>query len=305
MRFLTSLSFFLGFIPVVYAQNTPLVFSDEEIGAFDTEKTLSENLKEEKEKSSGDVNDRTWLDELTKKREKLLEGLPDKDDTPQLQSGDSLREIVKNKKATSSIKVGSNASVFDISGVMLRMSVIQAEAALKKRGYDKISQGMQIPNFIKWRNEEKCRNSGVYGYERLANCVTKLSKTQGAEFIEVAKYKNKKTTEEIEIYMTSNFTKNKIYRILYSTEVPSIKGNSNKALYLRKVKIYEFWRKISEKYGPPDDETEVTWGMGEGKPFLKAKTGFLLLEDSMLQELDWTRMSREDQKFLNTNLYNF
>ena len=38
---------------------------------------------------------------------------------------------------------------------------------------------------------------------------------------------------------------------------------------------------------------------------MKAATGFLLLEDPMLKELDYTRMSREDQKYMNTNLYNF
>ena len=30
-----------------------------------------------------------------------------------------------------------------------------------------------------------------------------------------------------------------------------------------------------------------------------------MLEDPMLRELDYTRMSREDAKFMNTNLYNF
>lgn len=45
--------------------------------------------------------------------------------------------------------------------------------------------------------------------------------------------------------------------------------------------------------------------MGGNKPYLKAKTGFLLLEDPMLRELDYTRMSREDQRYMNTDLYSF
>ena len=63
----------------------------------------------------------------------------------------------------------SNAAVFDISGVMLRMSYKQAEDALLKRGYKKSMQKMDVPNFIRWRNEEKCRNQGVIGYELIEN----------------------------------------------------------------------------------------------------------------------------------------
>ena len=47
----------------------------------------------------------------------------------------------------------SNASVFDISGLMLRMNLPQAEATMLKRGFKKVSQKFEIPNFIKWRFE--------------------------------------------------------------------------------------------------------------------------------------------------------
>ena len=75
--------------------------------------------------------------------------------------------------------------------------------------------------------------------------------------------------------------------------------------YLRDIKVYDFWRKINQKYGVPDNREDAIWGMGGNKPYMKAATGFLLLEDPMLKELDYTRMSREDQKYMNTNLYNF
>ena len=55
----------------------------------------------------------------------------------------------------------------------------------------------------------------------------------------------------------------------------------------------------------PDNKDEVLWGLGGNKPYLKAASGVLLLEDPMLRELDYTRMSREDQRFINTDLYNF
>ena len=85
----------------------------------------------------------------------------------------------------------------------------------------------------------------------------------------------------------------------------NITGNSPKAVYLRNIKIYDFWKKINQKYGKPDNKNDVTWGMGGNKPYLKAKTGWLLLEDPMFRELDYTRMSREDQRYMNTDLYSF
>jgi len=199
----------------------------------------------------------------------------------------------------------ANASVFDISGVMLRMSYQQAEAALMRNGYRKTTQKLDIPNFIRWRNEEKCRNQGVIGYERLENCVTKLAREEHYQYISQAQFNKYDSKETIRIFLTSTFTNNKIYKITYKTEAANNAGNSPKAVYLRNLKVYDFWKKINQKYGVPDNKEDVLWGLGGTKPYLKAATGYLLLEDPMLRELDYTRMSREDQRFMNTDLYTF
>lgn len=199
----------------------------------------------------------------------------------------------------------SNASVFDISGIMLRMNLAQAEKAMMTRGFKLISQKLEIPNFIKWRNEEKCRGNGVVGYERLMNCVVEIAKKNNHQYVETAKFSKFSTKEEIEIKLTSNFTGNKIYRVTYKSLSGRVVGSGAKAAYLRNIKVFDFWKKINQKYGAPDNKDEVTWGLGGSKPYMKASTGFLLLEDPMLRELDYTRMSREDQRFMNTDLYSF
>ena len=122
------------------------------------------------------------------------------------------------------------------------------------------------------------------------------------QYIKYVKYDSK---EEIEVYFTSNFTENKVYKIVYKSTIANITGNSPKAVYIRNIKVYDFWKKINQKYGHPDNKTTVTWGMGGDKPYLKASTGNLLLEDPMFRELDYTRMSREDQRFINSEFYNF
>ena len=215
----------------------------------------------------------------------------------------NLESMVKNSKNGNR---RSNASVFDISGITLRMNLPQAEATMAKRGFKKVSQKFEIPNFIKWRFEEQCRNAGVVGYERLASCVVKAAKENNHQYVESEKFVKYDTQEEISISLTSNFTNNKIYKIVYkSMSARKIQGSSQKVQYLRDIKVYDFWRKINQKYGVPDNREDVIWGMGGNKPYMKAATGFLLLEDPMLKELDYTRMSREDQKYMNTNLYNF
>lgn len=215
----------------------------------------------------------------------------------------NLENLVEKSKKTVR---RSNASVFDISGAMLRMSFKQIDDILTRRGFRRTVQKLDIPNFIRWRNEDKCRASGVVGYERLENCVIQMAKKNGYQYVERTTYSKFDTREEIEVYFTSTFTNNKAYRISYKSEAATaITGNSQKQIYLRNIKVYDFWKKINQKYGTPDNKDDVIWGLGGNKPYLQAGTGRLILEDPMLRELDYTRMSREDQKFMNTDLYSF
>ena len=261
------------------------------------------SLTEEIKNVDDDVDDEdagilkgTWVEKLVNSSSNL--GNTDNDKGAE----NSLESLTENSGGEKK----SNVSVFDVSGVMLRMTLQQTESALMKRGYKLVSQHYEIPNFIKWRYEEKCRDSGVVGYERLNSCVVKAAKEGNYQFVESAHFSKKDSKEEIVVWLTSNFTNNKVYKIAYETGITNINpGSGEKITYLRSVKIYEFWRRINQKYGNPDNKDDVLWGLGDNKPYMKAATGKLLLEDPMLRELDYTRMSREDQKFMNTNLYNF
>ena len=267
--------------------------------AFATDKSLTETLKEaDAQPESGSLGG-TWVEKLTTSNPlSLLTG------NETQKADEKLEEMVQ--KARDKEETGrSNASVFDIAGVMLRMSLDQTERTLQNRGFRKVNARFQIPNFIKWRNEESCRNEGVVGYERLEACVIDKAKKDGHQYLQYLKYVKYDTKEEMEVYFTSNFTENKVYKIVYRSRIASITGNSPKAVYIRNIKIYDFWKRINQKYGQPDNKTNVTWGMGGDKPYLKADSGYLLLEDPMFRELDYTRMSREDQRFINSDFYTF
>lgn len=274
---------------------------------IDKDQTLTDTISENKDEKGGlklpgvDTTG-TWINKI-----KSPIGGDDKKETekteiPKPDSSLSLEKMVQKSKQA---KKRSNASVFDISGAMLRMTFQQIDDTLSRRGYRKTVQKMDIPNFIRWRNEDKCRAAGVVGYERLANCVVKMAKQDKHEFVETAAYAKFDTKENIEVRFTSNFTNNKAYKISYKSEALNIGGNSPKMMYLRNIKIYDFWKKINQKYGAPDNRDDVMWGLGGNKPYMQAGTGRLILEDPMLRELDYTRMSREDQRFMNTDLYSF
>lgn len=265
----------------------------------DTKRSLTENLKDNAPAQAEDPaagGNKNWVGELIS--------------TIQTDDGEGAAKNKSNPLASvidgaENLNKRSNASIFDVSGVMLRMSYPQAEAALLKRGYKKTMQKLDIPNFIRWRYEEKCRNQGVIGYERLNGCVIKLSRENKFEYVAQAQFNKYDTQETVQFFLTSTFTNNKVYKVTYRSEAANNAGNSAKAIYLRNIKVYDFWKKINQKYGVPDNKQEVTWSLGANKPYLKAATGFLVLEDPMLRELDYTRMSREDQRFMNTDLYTF
>jgi hypothetical protein len=265
------------------------------------QQTLTDTLKAD---GGNNLLEGTWVEKLTSSNPLSLLTSDDDSDSASDKNNDSLEGMVKNSRNKQD-NTKSNAAVFDISGVMLRMSLKQAERTLENRGFRKINAKFQIPNFIKWRNEEICRTEGVVGYERLEACVIDKAKKQKHQYLQYVKYAKFDSKEEIEVYFTSNFTENKVYKIVYESRIADITGNSPKAVYIRNIKVYDFWKKISQKYGTPDDKTTVVWGMGGDKAYLKASTGHLVLEDPMFRELDYTRMSREDQRFINSEFYNF
>lgn len=263
-----------------------------------TRQSLTDNIKENAPENIQDMNvpevNKNWVNQLITSAKDNIEN-----------KADTVNPLASAMQQAQGQIKRSNAAVFDISGVMLRMSYKQAEDALFKRGYKKSMQKMDVPNFIRWRNEEKCRNQGVIGYERIENCVIRLAQKEHYQFISEALFNKFDTKETVKIYLTSTFTNNKIYRITYRSEAANLTGNSQKSVYLRNIKVYDFWKKINQKYGVPDNKDDVIWGLGGNKPYMRAATGFLVLEDNMLRELDYTRMSREDQRFLNTDVYTF
>lgn len=286
--------------------------ADEQKISISTKESLTENLKKNSNPQNNSVLDGTWIEKLAEMSPSKLLSSAEKENADSVKKDNSDEDNddynldnMMNRYRRKSQSGKSNASVFDIAGIMLRMNINQVDDIMKNRGFKRINARYQIPNFIKWRNEETCRNTGIVGYERTQACVIQKAKKDGYEYIQYLKYSKFDSKEEMEIYFTSNFTENKVYKIIYRSSIAGINGNSPKAVYIRNLKVYDFWRRINRKYGEPDDKTMVIWGLGGNKPYLNAATGYLKLEDPMFVEMDYTRMSREDQKFIHSDFYNF
>lgn len=273
-----------------------------------------------------DVKD-TLTDNLAKSNTSNKKDSPELPTTEEEESGESenwLKSLIMGGKKKAAFDEGSttgdeeedeirkllvsqrkNAAHFDISGIKLRMKPEEISKTLESQGYKRIVQNMEIPNFIKWRSEELCRQHGVIGFERLNACATRVAVENGYNFVERETYNRYSTKESIDVYYTSNFTGNLAHRIYYKSSVPLSDSKASNNVYINNLKIYDFWKRIDLKYGPPDNTSEVKWGLGGKKPYMKAQTGYLELADPLLKDLDVARMFNEDTRLANTNYYTF
>lgn len=292
-------SFFLLAFPV-FAQDSSSVVASAKV---DVKKSFTDNLAQENK--NGEKTDKTSQN-TQKNRETWLESLISRGTGELFKSQDKKAKQAEKKRIAKVLKKKhSNAAHFDISGIRLRMSPQEVAKIMFENGYKRLVQDERIPNFIKWRSEELCRIHGVIGYEKLTHCSKEVAKTNGFTYVAREIYSKQETRENIEILYTSTFTDNLSHYISYSSHIPFSDSRASQNIYINNIKIYDFWRRIDARYGQPDNTTEIKWGLGGRKPYLKASTGHLELVDPLLKDLDMSRMLNEDSRLANTPYYTF
>lgn len=259
------------------------------------ENNENKSFSDELDKSKNKKNEsESWLSSFLSGSKKAVEVGIKKDSE---EDKDRIERAKRNQK--------SNAANFDISKIRLRMKPAQVNKILSSQGFKKITQTYAIPNFIKWRSEELCRLNGIIGFERLNACATGVSKENGYQYVDKEIYNRFSTKESITVYYTSTFTDNVAHHIFYKSYLPMSDSRASNRVYINNLKIYDFWRRINLKYGEPDNKSEIKWGLGGKKPYLKATTGTLELADPLLETLDSKRMFNEDTRLSNIQYYNF
>ncbi len=191
---------------------------------------------------------------------------------------------------------GTNAGLFNVANVMLKMNVEQVVSTLKTAGFVQTIVNKDIPNFVKWKNEVKCQSFGEVVYEKLAYCIREVAKRDGHEYIESIVFNKYSTKERLEVFFTSNFTRNRVYKIEYKAGGDPSLGNTQKDRYLKDVWMRNFYTRVYKKYGNPDDMERYTWSSGENKPFLKVGPGYIVLADPGFLSMDSALMARAQTK---------
>ena len=185
-----------------------------------------------------------------------------------------------------------NVNQFDISGIILGMS------------YDDVynlffnDSGLYAPrrnNSIvysindewKYNLDYECRQNNIFVPEQLEKCIYSLARNRGLLYVSEIHLERTYTGETIDVYLTSNATDNKVWKVVYSNDVDETEGNAEKFENQREKKILAFWQGVIDKYGTPNSGDDK-WISSENAfdPMMQAYYGQLVLVDHGLNASD-------------------
>lgn len=260
-----------------------------------------EQPKAEEAKNKEDSSPLPTLGETSPPKDKTLSP---KDLISDINPFDDKKEPAVSKTEETIQKEGNityktDVSSFDVAGIMLGMTVKQAVNSAKRNGYEVSSSNEFIPQFMKWRFEYDCKKQGVVGFENIEYCINEAAEKNKAKFTSKIYFINTKTKEKLAVDFTSNFTGNLVYKIAYRDLTEAYFSAHRKDSYLRNLWFKNFWVKINQKYGAPDDKNIILWSAGQGKAYLYAGTGRMLLADPRLQGKDYMEMAGSGGGYLN------
>ena len=210
----------------------------------------------------------------------------------------SLFEMRAKKKGTSN----TNVLNFDIAGIRLKMTPQEAVERAGTAGFSVKHEDKKIPVTKEWKYHRQCLRQMFFTYGSKRNCIRETAKTDNSEYIAKLLLENKERRETISVEFTSHLTQNQAYRILYVSKGDASLGNTNEAQYLKSKRHQDFLELLIKKYGSPDDEQQLIWGIAGFNAVLQAKISnasldfSLLMEDPSIEEGDLDKIYADDMK---------
>ncbi len=214
----------------------------------------------------------------------------------------SLFEMRAKKTGSSN----TNVSQFDIAGLRLKMTPQEVLEISEKAGFSVKIKEEEVPQLNEWKYNRICLDYEVFKYQEKKECIEELAKNNNLSYINRLVLENKKLKEEINIDFASHFTKNQAYYIKYINKGDHSLGATNHAHYINSKRRNEFLSLLIKKYGAPDDEQKLLWGVYGVGATLKADLTdtaldvLLVLQDASIPAQDFDNMSIADAKE-NTN----
>lgn len=190
----------------------------------------------------------------------------------------------------------------DIAGVKLKMTPEEVMQNAEEAGFTLKFKDLETPTLDKWKYRRLCMDMKLFADRSKKECVKDAARQSGSEYISRLVYENKKRRETLTVEFTSRFSDNQAFRIRYVSKGDHSLGTTDEAHYFKAKRRQEFLRLLITKYGVPDDEQALQWGVSGIGATLQAEISdsfldaSLVLEDPNMETDDFDIMSIEDAK---------
>ena len=224
-------------------------------------------------------------------------------------SGDddlSLFEMRARKKRMSN----TNVLKFDIAGVRLKMKPEDVIEKASEAGFSVKLKDLKVPELKEWKYGRQCLRQMAFAHDSKKICVQDAARKDQSEYIRRLVFENRQNRETLAVEFTSGFTENQAYRIRYVNKGDHSLGTTDEARYLKSRRRREFLRLLTKKYGAPDDEQALLWGISGYSAVLKADISnhldvSLVMQDISLEENDSDVSSTDDVNVDTMNKFSF
>lgn len=200
---------------------------------------------------------------------------------------------------------------FDIAGMMLGMTPSDIMEVATANGFSVKFRNRKIPPFLQWKYKKQCLKETAFSYAALKQCIRETAWRGQEEYISRLQFEKPEMKEKIVVEFTSRFGGNRAYRIHYVSKGDHSLGSTSEARYQKNKRRRDFLYAVMQKYGQPDDEDALLWGIKDEGAYLEADISPALLDVSLtLENIDLTdedsdNMFLADQKDGLENKFSF
>lgn len=163
-----------------------------------------------------------------------------------------------------------NVMPFTIAGFGLGMNPDEVQFIAETNGFNITKQKMAVPLFKTFYYTTWCKEQGLYRMEDIGQCVEEYARENNDLFVEDMTVERPFTNEYIRILFTTHSTDNESFKIYYENKGDASIGWTYPDMAMRKLREGQFWKKMFDTYGYPDDPEELIWGDPK-KAFMQAR----------------------------------
>lgn len=209
-------------------------------------------------------------------------------------------------------KIGdSNVMAFDIAGIRLKMTPAEVFEHAVSNGFSLKFKNHNVPTLDEWKYRRQCMQNSVFRYANVKMCIKEAAQLNRNEYVNMMVFENKARRETLTVEFTSNFSNNQAFSIRYVSKGDHSLGTTEEALYWKSKRRQDFLQTLIKKYGQPDDELSLLWGMAGLGATLNAEISpsfldaVIVLEDRTMSDSDFDGISMEDSKETSTGMFSF